>query len=1125
MAYVFRIHEPKKPGDSAPASASGLSGWAVTGHIEGGLLSNIVVGTNAGKMGTSIPSLFARIFLFEGAFQALKGKPKEKLLEINADTSLVSECLDLMEFLYQHGNDERLIVKHWNAQEQIVQLGQSAYSEHRELAKVIEDEVRLRAELNDIFLFYWKDSTPQSPIPTEFLIGGTSPFTIVFTSPNWKRKIVENSFSFNRLDGSRLFDSYDVRSLLHRDADFKNMLYSLRMAYPQQLSMSSGSLNAYITATWNADVQDPKVGEMKNNPSVFLKKYPVIKDCHNANVMAYRIPICYEQVIPTTSGYQIIANSERYRKDSQNESKIPLALNENGLPGVVYVGKSVWNSQTCKINEAVVRGQKIQERTLPGQMGIQYPYLIWSDFLEDKIMKLSYEQDTSRFFFAFSGNAHYALPIKREFFKYFNITDIDTVVNNIGGKEKRLVEIMEEQNSVAVILNIPISDQIHRTIELKRVYRKEDIVDLSSAGSGFIMAFFPFYKSAQKDRYSVMLCSAGDTKLNFYNIEDLDKRFNATASIRSPKGAVLNQTEYYNVEGNFDIVEVVRGTTRGILLPHMKVLGKPTVKFSFAVDFGTSNTYIAYTTNLNATPQTLEISENDLQTVYLNKEGDFLFKTMESFFDREFAPTFIGNNRKFAYPIRTATCEVADFETVTPELFSNISMGYNLLSEPSSYERPDFIYQTKLKWLLEQQPGNVHHTNRIKYYFLQLLWTLKNKSLLNGGSDDFTVYITFPETMKQPTKAALMAQWNWAKTVLGLQCTFQYGSDYSESISPYNSLAAQIGGNSFLNMDIGGGTTDLLLVCKNSGGQIESAFYSSALFAADDLWGDGIDIGVATGGENGFVRYMDDEIQKNRAVFPSLQLSYYRNVGDMVKSSADVMGFLFKYDDIFGTSAKIASHANLYSLIFIHYAALMYNVARLIKKLNIDIPPKLSFTGMGSKYINLISQDRNVIKALTKLFLEKYTGKQVPNAFEILTNDNIDVKEITAKGALISNTLNSNFKIQAGQLHPVVDYGFDGEDNLTYQDVASADIREAVLESFYKFVDSLKDNDFVNFLYSNFNIVMSNDLVSDLKVLGEQSFVMMSANIPSQHQGLSVTETLFFWTLKNSLVELSKKYR
>ena len=85
---------------------------------------------------------------------------------------------------------------------------------------------------------------------------------------------------------------------------------------------------------------------------------------------------------------------------------------------------------------------------------------------------------------------------------------------------------------------------------------------------------------------------------------------------------------------------------------------------------------------------------------------------------------------------------------------------------------------------------------------------------MNDGDDTFDVYITFPEAMKD--QETLMDLWNWAKEELNINCNFFYGTEYSESIAPYNCMATQIGGSSFLNIDIGGGTNDLLFVNKDA---------------------------------------------------------------------------------------------------------------------------------------------------------------------------------------------------------------------------------------------------------------------------------------------------------------------
>lgn len=1120
-AYAFRIHEPKNVGDPAPTAAATMNGWTQTAHIAGHLLGNIPLGTSSSKMGTSIPSIFARIFLFEGAFQTLRGCPMAKLLQVNSDTKLVSECLDLIEFLYQHGKDPKLVVKHWNATQQIQSLRADAYPEHTKLAKVLDDEIALYPQLQDIFLFFWKDATPGSMNPREFLIGGTSPYTLVFTSPNWQRCITENGFNFKRLNGNPMFGTNSIESLTSRDSEFKDMLYSLRMAYYVTLTNQSSSFLDYITTTWNAEGCPDSTA---NDTGSFMAAFNCIKDKDGAAVFSALIPLCYKQVVPTSSGYEIIPKSNRYATYTAHDGTNvnlprPLALNSNGLTGVPYVGKATWDATTCRINEATIRGQEMHQRVLPGAMGVQYPFLIWSDFLEDKIIKLPYAVDQNLFETAFAGNSPYVLPLKRNFFKYFNIEDIHQAA--CPGAEKKLVEISVNGADVTVTINVPIHDAINKVIPLQKKYSGADIVD-----GKFLLGFFPFYRSnnAAMNRYSIMNCGSG-ARLNFVSIGNLDGNVDATSKIRTPEGRITKQTEYYLLKSSFDLVEVSIGGAKGLIVPKMNVVGAgpAATNFKFAVDFGTSNTYIAYSTAGDAHPVTFEINDTDSQTVFLsgtNPIGDLA--AMRSYMDREFMPVHLGSGFEMSYPTRTATCETANFEAVPPELFGNISIGFNMMREPNAMN--DFIYKTGLKWLLEQHPGDAYHTNRVKYYFLQTLWMLKNKSFMNGGDDHFEVYITFPEAMKH--KGALMALWNWAKNELNIGCTFFYGTQYSESIAPYNCMATTIGGSSYLNIDIGGGTSDLLIVNKNGAGAIASAHYSSSIFAADDLWGDGIVIAAGGNLDNGFVDYVLTQIDgaanaiRNEILQPLQALR-----GGVAKSSADVMGYLFKYDADLNTSAIIKGQRNLYSIVFIHYAALMYNVARLINKLGIDIPDNLSFTGMGSKYINLISSDSNVIRDLTKLLLEKYTGKKVNDAFSIINAHGADVKEITAKGVLEGLGLAPGFQIPAGRLSQVVDYGFDGFDRLTYADVRTANVRETALGSFNKFIDSLQSPDFTNFVFNKFGLTIPNKLISDLRAFARNSFVTMSANIPALYNDLDVAETLFFWPLKNSLVELSKRYQ
>lgn len=1125
MAYAFRIHEPKKVGDPAPTAANTMDGWTETSHIAGSLLGNIPLGMSSNKMGTSIPSLFARIFLFEGAFQTLRGADIDRLRQVDSDTALISECLDLIEFIFQHGNDPKLVIKHWNAEDQIRNLRSDGFPEHAKLAKVIRDEISLYPQLKDIFLFFWNDTTPANLQPQEFLIGGTSPYTLVFTSPNWLRCVQENNFSFNRINGRPLFSSNDIEPLMTRDSTFKDMLYSLRMAYQQVLNTQASSFNQYITTTWNADGR-PQTTAIKSDG--FMASFRSIKDEKGDNVLSANLPLCYKQVRPTASGYEIIPRSNRYANyTAQNGSEVtldvPLALNENGLNGVPYVGTSVWDARTCRINEASIKKTEMHSRELPGAMGVNYPFLIWSDFLEDKIIKLPYKLNDKSFISAFNGETQYILPLKRTFFKYFNIEDINQKA--CPELEKKLVEIKVNGNAVVVTINVPIRDTTYRVIEFKKEYSGTDIVN-----GNFLLGFFPFYRCDDNrlNRYSIMNCGSGAI-LNFVSIDSLDRNENASSTIRTPQQKLVSQTEYYLVKTSFDLVEVSIGGVKGLIIPQMHKVGQVANHYKFAVDFGTTNTYIAHTTTAQSRPETLEIDDHDQQTVYLNKVNDFGDLTMmRPFMAREFAPVHLGKNFDISYPARTATCEINNFENNVPDLFGNISIGFNMMHEPQALNI--FKYKTGLKWLLEEHPGDPHHTNRVKYYFLQTLWMLKNESLMNDGDDAFDVYITFPEAMKN--QGTLMQLWKWAKGELNINCKFFYGTAYSESIAPYNCMATQIGGSSFLNIDIGGGTNDLLFVNKDANGRIVSAHYSSSMFAGDDLWGDGIQISKNAPLNNGFVDYVMRQIEQAEQTYRPDILSPLKSLkGGVTTSSADVMGYLFKYDSIFQTSAKIKGQRHLYSIVFIHYAALMYNVSRLIKKMNIDIPLKLSFTGMGSKYINLISTNPEKIKSLTVLLLEKYTGKKIDDKkFAIISakdtqGKNVDVKEITAKGVLEGLSLDPEFQIPTGILSPIIDYGFDKEGELTFAEVATDEVRKSALQNFNKFVDSLQEADFKNFIFQQFeNITISEDLIADLRRFAEQSFVTMSAKIPIQYHALNVTETLFFWPLKNSLVELSRNY-
>ena len=107
MAYVFRIHDIKgnNPQATAPIAAANVMDWSATDYIQGNLIDNIDISNSPRKMGTSIPSFFSRIFLFQGAFSTL-GNNVNTHLAINPNTKLVSECFEsvigMRQIKYKH---------------------------------------------------------------------------------------------------------------------------------------------------------------------------------------------------------------------------------------------------------------------------------------------------------------------------------------------------------------------------------------------------------------------------------------------------------------------------------------------------------------------------------------------------------------------------------------------------------------------------------------------------------------------------------------------------------------------------------------------------------------------------------------------------------------------------------------------------------------------------------------------------------------------------------------------------------------------------------------------------------------------------------------------------------------
>lgn len=1115
MGYVFRIHDAKHNGAAQPKNAADVKDWTETNYIDKTFLPNIALGMTGDEMGTSIPSMFARLFYFQSAFKALNGSRITALEDVNHNTRVVSECLDLLELLYQHGNDGHLVIRHWDAAQQERELLNSTQNEHKRFADVISSTVAKNDLFNEIFIFYWKYRDSQLN-EIETVIGGTSPLTLVFTSPNLKRQPFIGQL--RRLDGTPMFDDNHVKSLTMRDNCFKRMLYASYIEHYQKFQSNAQEFNAYLRTCWNNDQNFFQSLTNVTAGVVLGNQYPAIKiqsDAGNKNVTAGGIPLYYGLPDISKSGYLI-------KPTKTIDGNRPLVLNSEGINDAVYMNTSRWNS-SCKIDDTV-RLMSLTDRVLPGGTGFKYPYLIWSDFLEDKIIKVAADKIDSNKFVTASGNdsCYFLLPLKKEFFNYFHVNDINKVVGHVGNKDLHLLEVVSRGNNrIEALLHVPVEHNGGSIIELKRIYCDDDIVDLSNKSS-IVLGFFPFYKVLDKDLniYSVMASGPSDISLDFYRETDVVNKIRVSDKVRTAGSEYVNQNKYYQVNEVFDFIQINLTNTSGLLIPNMKEVNvrNNAQQCSFAVDLGTTNTHIAYKNN--RTIVSLDMSDANSQVVYScaidshNGPMDDRIRAMWQYYLREFIPI---ESSKLRYPIMTAVCETSDFARSQPCLFGNISVGYNLTYETTNVANAGFQYNTEIKWAYQRNPQDAASMSRIANYCLETLWVMKNKALLDNGDDEFNLVLTFPVTMNAQTKQFYMNCWSEAKQYLKI--TNVNITTESESIAPYNFLANKVGGESMMNIDIGGATSDIIFVIKKDDGEIHKALYTSSMFGANDLWSDGLSIGGQQQDfANGFCQFVMDTIGKNEKQYPKEMIRRFNAQRNLTKgSSKDMMAFLFRYDDVFKTTHTITNENKLHAVVFIYYAALLYHVARLIKKMEVNVPGNISFTGMGSLVLNLISNDSDDIKELTEHLWRIYTGQSHKFYVHKIQNP----KEVTAIGAL--HQLDDQHAIPAGSLSQIWDYGFDTDrSDLKYCNRNDDDVKASVLKEYEKFIDSLNDMELKDFLYKRLGINLDQtELLKKMKSYENRSYIDVSSGIHSGINNLTLDDTLFFWPLKLAFSALS----
>lgn len=1139
MAKIFNnINKSLYPAESN----LNLSGWEKTIAYDTNRVPHITDTVGSGialsKMGTSIPTPFARIFLFKTAFEMVNGSA-DGADDNSAYGKLVSECLDFLEFIYGYG--DAIEVKSWNVDSNISALKNSASKGHQVLGKSLEN-FALNLGVKDIYLIYYNG----------VLIGGTSPFTLVYTSPNWQR--VKNITNACGLAGNQLFPDYSqpntvATPLYKRDLGFRTMLTRYYVAFCDVPGMSATSFFKYIYRNQNMyDVEMKKyfadiTGESPYDVAMFRNDYACVK----ANMTEIDIlgiggasTLFLATTAPEPDPDATISEDYKIAATVDNGNvNCPLVLFEGGITGATYVaGKPLSNGIDIVRNP----DEPLDSRILPGGQNIRYPYLTDTDFFQEKIIKVGYKVDTDNFMtfgIQTAGNGDYLLPLRKEIFEYFKPSDF--VDDSVHGLSIKLEELDKE--TVNVHLTIPVQFKGRPYIELVHTYYKDDIVELKNYPNVFSIGVFPSYRilgNAVPNIYSVLVLDAKkQVTTRYYALKD--GKVEVVADVVS-KSRLTNGGRYDELKQTFDICEVETNGAKALLLPNFKEItpadgGGDTV---VGIDFGTTNTYICFSTDGGGDPKSLEITRDDMQVLMLNKinldKGNFGDDYRNSMYmmspyitslDREFVPLLLGDQSNVAYPFRTVTCETFDpqngFDKIAnPQLFADINIGFNFLKE--LVDLPKEKYNTNIKWDIEEGNTNEPLTvkqNRVRAFCYQNAWMIKNKlMLLQDPRTSFTVFITFPYTMKRTVRNEIAAYWEEAfDKIMGRGNVVI--ERVTESIAPYYSIISNDGNftDNALNIDIGGGTTDMLFADVEN----KKFFYTSSTFAGDDIWGDGKHLVNNNQKDNGFVKDFETKLASHSLLVSDDRSKGYEQYKSLVKKSADLMSYIFRYEDEFKYTGYIRqSKDKLMPVLCVHLGAILYHVAQVLTERHITIPSTIKFSGMGAKYIHIISDNesdvQDIVKMLLSAFMESLSGDKckMPRNFKVSFQNN--AKEVTAQGAMLLNH-NSLQNIRDYDKEPLCVFGIDKEisDELEYEDVPK--YKNDVLKSYDKFLDAfVRDKKITRFFKEEFGIIFTDELVNKLENEASQSFDLMSRNTNADY----VSETMFFWPLKNGLYAASK---
>ena len=1058
---------------------------------------------------TSIPSPFARIDLVKNAYSEVV-----KSGELHGDTifhKMVSDSLDVAQIFFNLPKlSDKVQVIVWNVRQELDILEQSESDGQKRVGNTLDmfldqDKIAYNFDkMKSVYLLHYVGRYRQTQLD---IIGATSPATLFFSSANDFSYLSEDI----RFGKDKVFDS-QFASLDQREEQFLIFYFAFKKAYPN-FGRLFPEVNEYMDLVYKAGLtpdQKDKVDSLTNNS---INDYPeLVVNPNKVEINGVLYRQCPDNV-KVKSGFEI-------RSSIAKDEKMPLILPVES--GTIYTNIFYITDYWENTNRAPFYDPKpIDERRLP-KANEKYPYLTVSDFLEDVLIRVpNINTMDDAFFgkFVSSSSYRYLLPLKDTFFHYYTAHELQ---GKVGGQPMfEIKEVLEDH--VRVTLRIPI--QGNRFVEYTRQYIENGDIRPEQNKGALVERNFSIgllsniqYENVKDAYYRAYIMSEFDDRDNYKLIF---KNGNNVVPVVDSVVRNIDDARYlsyksYIIEQQiFDSIRVDCEDYSGVLVPIMQhKLG--TDQFTFAIDFGTTNSHIEYCINQGAS-EPFFMSQQDTM-LKLWGDVDNLAKYIYGY---DVLPDAIGEDKLYKFPMRTALCLASTTnwnKAVYPLGHTNIPFPYEK-KRGYAYDR----VLTDLKW--SNDPNN---TKRIKNYIESLFIMLRTKVLLCNGSLPNTKIVWFyPISMVENRYNSFSDVWAKAYEKY-------FGGDkrnvipMTESVAPYEhyrSAEANVG--NIVTIDIGGGTTDMVLAKDGTVSNITS-FH----FAADSIFGDPYISNHSSASVNKLLEQYESKI---KTVLEDNSLSDLLEIMEQHKKSrisSNIASFYFSLKDNNEIVAKRLSDNvdfnnmllldSNYKIVFIiFYAAIIYHLAHIMKAKSLQMPRHIAFSGNGSKVIRILTSSDSTLEKFTKKIFEKIYGEKYPvDGLTILQNEN-NPKEVTCKGGLSNPTFQeyedmASMKMVYKAVHENGSAFVEGE---TYALVDEVYIKGTVdeVKNFVNFVFDLNRE----FSYkNNFDSAeISLDIAKQECLRDLETFTKNGLDIKRQEVSDNdvIEETMFFYPLNGML--------